>query len=619
MDVQWRDLAFDAAGKRILQPCSGSLGPGCMVALMGGSGSGKTTLLSCLRRDRPHSGLIHFDGKPFTPQVRQSIGFVEQEDVVISAMTVRASLQFLAELHFGAGSPEATTRVANLLEEFRLKGAGDTVIGDQDAPEKISGGQRKRLCIARELLSNPRLLLCDEPTSGLDSTMAEQVVESMRQLCDAKEVSVMASIHQPSTRIFEQFDYLILLHEGHMVYSGPTSGAEALFKAHGPARAPMQSLSEYVMDCLVLEHDPPFRFAELAAQARKEAAKLPALEPTKGSRSHGIMVPWSDRRAPFLRQLAVLFRRHVRLVYGSMFTRQNVLLNLGLVMIAALLWWRLGFAVEDIEPRFAATCWTVGTWMFLPIFGGTGTFGAEEAMVSKELKAQSYALPSYYLARTLMMLPLELVWPTLWVTGVFWMTNQNPSPLVFLKVLSLVWLTFACFQAVGLMIAASGLPPGSAATLAVLIITYFFGWTKLLMDLRRVPIWLHWAADANIFNKAVDMVFSIVVEDLEFACGSADNLAQAKLGCEDGVVTGAEARERLGISSAPLTCMWILLSCCIVFRIVAYILLRFHFREAIDGSKAFASQGAFGVGSKAGATGQRCVVHQETESEDFSV
>merc|ERR1712187_425828 len=136
----------------------------------------------------------------------------------------------------------------------------------------------------------------------------------------------------------------------------------------------------------------------------------------------------------------------------------------------------------------------------------------------------------------------------------------------------LILLCFTTFQSVGLMIAVSGLPPGSAATLAVLIITYFFGWTPLLMDLRRVPFWLHWAASANIFNKAIDMVFSIVVGDLVFLCGPAENLGQAQLGCADGVVTGIEARARLGISSEPLNCLLILVVCCVIFRVAAFLL-----------------------------------------------
>merc|ERR1712224_1005082 len=143
----------------------------------------------------------------------------------------------------------------------------------------------------------------------------------------------------------------------------------------------------------------------------------------------------------------------------------------------------------------------------------------------------------------------------------------NPSFSVYVSVLALVFLSFTVFQAVGLMIAASGMPQDSAATFAILLITYFFGWTPLLMDPRRVPAWLHWAKDANIFNKAVDMVFSVAIKSREFVCGPASELTHAQLGCEDDIVTGEEARARVGITSSPIHCFVILLVCGIVFRL----------------------------------------------------
>jgi len=166
----------------------------------------------------------------------------------------------------------------------------------------------------------------------------------------------------------------------------------------------------------------------------------------------------------------------------------------------------------------------------------------------------------------------------------------NPSFTVYVSVLALVFLSFTVFQAVGLMIAASGMPQDSAGTFAVLVITYFFGWTPLLMDPRRVPSWLHWAKEANIFNKAVETLFSIATEDIEFVCGPAMDPTYARLGCEDGIVTGEEARERLGITSSPVICIVILMVSCVIFRLAAFALLRYNLREAIGGAKVTVSQ-----------------------------
>jgi len=269
--------------------------------------------LSCLRQDIPHCGGVRFDGSHFVAELRQSIGFVEQEDVVIPQLTVGASLRFLAELRFGLGSAEATARVQELLQLLQLENVADTKVGTQGASERISGGQKKRLCIARELLSDPRLLLCDEPTSGLDSAMADQVVESLRRLCDTGKVSVIAAIHQPSTSIFE--------------------------------RAPSQSVAEYIMDCLVFEREgkDSLRVDDLVALEHKRAAMLPELEVPAAPRQvpyifNSQASPGMRRyEAPFLRQVVLLYRRHAQLVIHELFTWQNTILYIGLILIAGLL------------------------------------------------------------------------------------------------------------------------------------------------------------------------------------------------------------------------------------------------------------------------------------------
>jgi hypothetical protein len=277
-----------------------------------------------------------------------------------------------------------------------------------------------------------------------------------------------------------------------------------------------------------------------------------------------------------------------------MFTKQNASLMLGIMCLASFLWWRLGVGIEDIEPRFACVVWCVGTWMFIPIFGGTQIFSVEAPMVIKELKAGNYALSSYYIARTVMMFPLDIIWPTFWLLGTFWLTNLSPSFGVFLQVLVRLYLTLATFQSVGYVIAALGMPPDAANTLANLTITFFFGWTQLLMDMRLVPSWLHWVVDANLFKYAIEMVFSIVVADMEFACSSAAGREQASLGCDDGLVSGSEARARLIISSSPTASIYLLVASAVVLRIIAFFALRYNYRKAIDGAKsvAFASPSA---------------------------
>eukprot|EP00933_Yihiella_yeosuensis_P044697 TRINITY_DN39961_c0_g1_i1.p1 TRINITY_DN39961_c0_g1~~TRINITY_DN39961_c0_g1_i1.p1 ORF type:complete len:665 (-),score=88.38 TRINITY_DN39961_c0_g1_i1:80-2074(-) len=629
MEVDWRDLNVKLGQRQILWPCSGQLRPGRMVALMGPSGSGKSTLLNCLRQNIRHGGEVRFDGARFAPHLRQLIGFVEQDDVVIPQLTVQESLNFLAELRFGLGSKEAADRVAEVIAALRLGRIAQSVIGEAGAGQRISGGERKRLCIAREVLGEPRLLLCDEPTSGLDSTMADQVISSMRRLCNTGDVSVLAAIHQPSSHIFAQFDDLVLLKEGRVFYCGPAAEAEALFSKYCHPRHPLQSTAEYLMDLLALETEieendagmsggkgfacgmPEDCQKEILRHARAAAAALPALMAASTSK-----VGKTRYAAPVMRQLALLTRRHWSLNSKEILSYLSLTQNIGLMLIAALLWAQLGFSESEIHPRWGVCIWTAGTWMFFPIFGGMATFPSFRKVLEKELSVGCYSLGAFYVARTLLVLPLEYSWPTLWTAGVFWITNINPNFWIYLQFQCMVYLSFAVFHGFGLAISASGMPPGRSNTFALLAITYFFAWSGFFADMGKLPAWISWLRHTNPFAYSLQLAMHIILpKDLEFTCDGSESTASHSPhlgeGCVrragDGqiVLTGEGARERHGVNSSPLLCLLVLICCLVLSRVLAYILLRYDLRASVDGIK----------GSVAAETAKNL----EAESESVSV
>mmetsp|Transcript_107576 Transcript_107576/g.347147 ORF Transcript_107576/g.347147 Transcript_107576/m.347147 type:complete len:645 (-) Transcript_107576:86-2020(-) len=611
MDVQWRDVCVDIGQKRILAPCSGQVLPGRMVALMGPSGSGKTTLLSCLRQDISHAGEVRFDGARFCPQMRQLVGYLEQDDVIIPQLTVRQSMRFLAELRFGVRSQQAEQRVQEVMATMRLGHVADSVVGEPGKSPRISGGERKRLCIARELLGEPRFLICDEPTSGLDSTMADQVVASLRELCDGGKVSVLSSIHQPSTNIFERFDELILLRGGEMFYNGPAAKAEAFFTSFQLQRGPTQSTAEYVMDLLVLEaaEDGPEaerpgqgleegkKVSLMSAETRQavvarvasETAALPAFGPP-------VQPALASRRyaAPMSRQLAVLAGRHGLLLKSEVFTAVNVVQNVGLMLLAALLWVQLGFSEADVFPRYGICLWTCGTWMFFPLFGSIHIFPGVRRVLEKELRVGCYSLEAFYVARTLLLLPLDLVWPLMFTCGLYWISNINPAFVAYVQVQLLVFLCFAVFQGVGLAISAAALPPAQASTLGLLMITYFFAWSGFFIDFERVPGWLRWARLGNPFMYGVQLMAHIVFsDDMQFACDAQlvpGDATKERVGCEPSgngtvaVLTGGGARMRHKITHDPMLCLGVLVGTLLLSRLLAFLLLRHDLRAAISGA-----------------------------------
>ena len=177
LDLRWRGLSVTVGkGGVALQPCSGAMEAGSLLAVMGPSGGGKTTLVNALAHRGPRSGgEVLYGGGAWSAQLKRRIGVVEQDDQVVYQLTVGESLRFAAALrlsHLSSALREA--RVASLLAILRLASCENTRVGDSSSATSrgISGGERKRLCIACELLTMPSLLFLDEPSSGLDSSMA---------------------------------------------------------------------------------------------------------------------------------------------------------------------------------------------------------------------------------------------------------------------------------------------------------------------------------------------------------------------------------------------------------------------------------------------------------------
>ena len=228
-----RDLNFTFKNSTNgLHNFSFNLESGQLVAIMGGSGVGKSTLLGIMNGNiRPDEGTITVNGYPLdAPEARQLIGFVPQDDLLIEELTVYQNLWFTARLCFARLSDqEIKARVENVLKELDLEGIKDLEVGSP-IRKTISGGQRKRLNIALELIREPAILYLDEPTSGLSSSDSEKVIMLLKEQTHRGKL-VVVNIHQPSSEIYKLFDRLWLLDRGgYPIYDGNPIEAIIYFK-----------------------------------------------------------------------------------------------------------------------------------------------------------------------------------------------------------------------------------------------------------------------------------------------------------------------------------------------------------------------------------------------------
>ncbi|KAL9088484.1 MAG: hypothetical protein Q9165_006208 [Trypethelium subeluteriae] len=224
--------------KEILQNINGCVQAGELLALMGPSGSGKTTLLNILANREVLKGMnvrksLYINGR--TPSSR-AFGkfscFVEQEDALTGALTVEETMSFAAKLSLpsSVSKSDRMARIDTLIASFGLRNQRHTLIGTA-IRKGISGGQKRRVSVASQLITAPRILFLDEPTSGLDSAASYEVVSFIKSLATKHNLLVIASIHQPSTQTFRLFDKLLLLSQGLTVYNGLVSDTHDYFKS----------------------------------------------------------------------------------------------------------------------------------------------------------------------------------------------------------------------------------------------------------------------------------------------------------------------------------------------------------------------------------------------------
>lgn len=212
-----------------MHPFSFTEESGRMVGIMGASGAGKSTLLNLLNGAyTPTTGSITINGVDIhhePDKIEGVIGYVSQDDLLIEELTVFQNLYYNAKLCFDKLSEaEITKRVIGVLNSIGLYETKDLKVGSP-MEKTISGGQRKRLNIALELIREPAVLFVDEPTSGLSSRDSENIMDLLKELA-LKGKLIFVVIHQPSSDIFKMFDNLLILDTGgYPIYNGnPVDG-----------------------------------------------------------------------------------------------------------------------------------------------------------------------------------------------------------------------------------------------------------------------------------------------------------------------------------------------------------------------------------------------------------
>ena len=628
--------------KTILDEVSGSSKPGEVLAMMGpsgasdlpivpkffaassllicSSGSGKTSLLNVLSgRSSYNSGVISINGKPLTPQSRKKlmskIAYVKQSDIFFEFLTVRDQLTYTALLRLPStvSREKKVEEVDKLISLLRLNKVADSPI------MLCSGGEKKRVNIGTELLTDPQVLLLDEPTSGLDSTSAVALIELLQKLCRSENKTVITSIHQPSSAVFRSFDKLLMLAEGNVVYLGTPAGSLSYLSDLGLKTPEGYNAADHWMDLLVRdnliedgdEYQNESSTDNLGTTNRSEASYISAtglrrrkkssivdqnkprgllidswdneaaaeeqdsqtkeVGETEASLDHNLLEDAKKYNTTWLTQYLVLTHRSLKNSRSAIFTTLNLVKSVALGILAGLLWFQIEKTEDSVRDISSFFFFTMTYWVFDSMFGALMAFPIERTVILKERASASYRLSAYFLAKTTSEAPTRLILPFIYTIIAFWMSGVNDKFSVFLGTTCCTLLSVLSGEALGLLIGASVYDQQKALTvmtvcaLGLMLLGGFY--------LDNVPSFIAWARFLSPFKYAFDASLQVVFDE-NIPCDGSGLLEDICGGSDEGYATPEQIKEFLGVEGSVGFNVGMLLIISTVPRYFAYLALR---------------------------------------------
>ncbi|CAF2916217.1 unnamed protein product [Rotaria sp. Silwood2] len=452
---------------------------------------------------------------------------------------------------------ERINRIDEVLEFLNLTKSENTTIGIAGIVKGLSGGERRRLTFATEILSDPPLLFCDEPTSGLDSAMAFILIQAMRKLTDQGK-TIICTIHQPSSEIFFLFDKLYLLAEGRLAYFGSLEKAPAFFRQfdleiprnYNPADFYIQQLAIYPKTRK--ENLAQIEFIcdgyEESSQYSCYMAEIISLHSSNSQDDNdNFFLQLFNRCCPvdkqndvndvdiqhktksryktsgFIQFRWLIWRNFVNLFKNPFEIRLRIILAIFVGVLIGLLYIRLKYDQTAVQNMNALVFLIIINTSFSNIFAVTQSYTREYPIFYKEHDDAVYRMPPYYFAKFITEIPLIALTTLIQVTLTYWMANLYASAKRFFIFAGIITLTSFASVGLGSLLSVISNTPEQAQALQIPILLPLMVFGGFFLNNQSGQKWLTWmkyiswfyySNEALIINQWAD-VHSLPCEGLE--------------------------------------------------------------------------------------------------------
>ncbi|CAM9446521.1 unnamed protein product [Ectocarpus sp. 4 AP-2014] len=481
-------MGGEAGVKQILKGVSGAVESGQILAIIGSSGAGKTSLLDVLvgkvsagTKGLDITGDVTVNGKAMSKSFfLENAAYVPQEDRLWSALTVRENLMFACKMYSPALSRgECNQRVDKVLASLGLEGCQHTKVGNVFL-KGVSGGQKRRTSIGVELVVQRKILFLDEPTSGLDAASASEIMALLKRLASETGVIIITSVHQPSSRVFNSFDQVILLTMGQTAYFGPAVDSLDHFASLGHEPQGLVNPADYLLEITNSDFSDK-KAVQRLADVWKETPACRALDarieaPLSPPLTEGSKAGWFSAALQLRELVARASMNSVRDPAAYALSRYYQVEN----------------TQEDILNRVFLILWINAFNSYMDM-AAIPVFEQEKDAVVKE--NGQYGIAGFCVANAVVQAPFVLLIALCCSTPVYWITDMNDDPVRYLQFVVVMFLMLfvveSLAQLVGVVV--KNFVLGIAVFASFL--SMFFIFNGFFIDPNNMPdfwLWLYW-------------------------------------------------------------------------------------------------------------------------------
>lgn len=515
--------------KTLLFNLSGCAKGGRVLSIMGPSGAGKTTLMGTItgklyNASAIQEGCCFMNNNIYNQRYKRLVSYVCQDDIVMGKDTPEEAIYFSARVRLGLDMDNAEARTNDVISRLSLTGCRKTLLGIPGILKGVSGGERKRANIATELVTNPCVMLLDEPTTGLDSVNAVRVGQLLQDLAKNDMRTVIATVHSPSSELFDLFDDLLLMARGHTIYHGPTAASIEYFASLGYTVPPRTNPTEYFMNLLQLPEEIlsqlwlAWEDYVMSDQAEGNPCLTPVTGPItlvdnylerqlelKGANSCLQFTELLKRSwRMYIRDPAAFYSRAMQTIFFAVF--------LGLFFL------NVKLNQEGVQDRQGALYITLMNNLFGSAMVGIAAFPPERAVFLQEQANDAYNAYIYFVAKNVAEFPFQVLFPTVFNLIAYFMIHFVRKADAFFVNWFILVLISNFGYAFGLMFATFFKESQAAFAIVPVILLPLFIVSGMFANTERLfPYW-EWLNYLSFPRHAYLGVFNNEFDRLDVIC-----------------------------------------------------------------------------------------------------